>query len=514
MAPHAVDRRPGQGRRGARSGDQPRIPRQPRTHETAVDLQRVDAYRWRIPRDERRGMRVDGLVFADDALMARLRGDPALEQVAAVASLPGIVGASLAMPDVHWGYGFPVGGVAATRRDVGVISPGGIGFDINCGVRLLRSDLVAGDIGPWADRLADALVEAVPSGVGASSGRRLSAPEMHAVLADGAAWAVGRGRGWLEDVARTEAMGRLAEADPGCVSDHAVRRGSDQLGTLGSGNHFLELDTVDEVFDAEAAAVLRLAPAQLVVLIHCGSRGLGHQVCTDHVASMDASMARYGIEVPDRQLACAPISSAEGRAYLGAMAAAANFAWANRQCITDSVRGAFERVLRMGPGRLGLELVYDVSHNIAKFERHRVGGREMELCVHRKGATRAFPAGHPDVPAAYREVGQPVFVPGDMGRHSYVAVGAPGAMDETFGSTCHGAGRNLSRHAALRELRGVDVARQLAGEGIVVRAERADLLAEEASIAYKDVATVVAVAEAAGHLRRVARLRPVVVVKG
>jgi tRNA-splicing ligase RtcB len=479
---------------------------------TPVRVERVDGSRWRIPRDERRGMRVDGLVFADDELMARLRDDPALEQVANVATLPGIVGASMAMPDVHWGYGFPIGGVAATARTDGVICPGGIGFDINCGVRLLRSELSVAEIRRRLARLADALFAAVPSGVGASTGQRLDDRELDRVLAEGAGWAVRHGRGWGEDLETTEEGGRLLGAEPGQVSDRAHRRGSDQLGTLGSGNHFVEVDEVDRIFAPDAASALGLAEGQAVVLIHCGSRGLGHQVCTDHVAVIDRAMARYGIEVPDRQLACAPIDSAEGRAYLGAMAAAANFAWANRQSIAHAVRGAFERVLGAGAGRL--DLVYDVSHNIAKFERHRVGGREMELCVHRKGATRAFPAGHPDVPAAYREVGQPVFVPGDMGRHSYVAVGAPGAMDETFGSTCHGAGRNLSRHAALRELRGVDVARQLAGEGIVVRAERADLLAEEASIAYKDVATVVAVAEAAGHLRRVARLRPVVVVKG
>jgi tRNA-splicing ligase RtcB len=404
--------------------------------------------------------------------------------------------------------------VAATRRDVGVVSPGGIGFDINCGVRLLRSDLVAGDLGPWRERLADALVAAVPSGIGASIGRRLSGQEMDAVLTDGAGWAVDHGRGRHEDVERTEAAGCLLGADPSHVSDRARRRGADQLGTLGSGNHFLELDVVDVVHDAAVAGVLGIAPGQLVVLIHCGSRGLGHQVCTDHVASMDASMARYGIEVPDRQLACAPISSPEGQAYLGAMAAAANFAWANRQCITDAVRGAFERVLGMGPARLGLDLVYDVSHNIAKFETHRLDGQDLELCIHRKGATRAYPAGHPDVTEAYRAVGQPVLIPGDMGRASYVAVGAPGSMRETFGSTCHGAGRALSRHAAIRLCEGIDIARELAAAGITVRAERMDLLAEEASIAYKDVDTVVAVAEGAGHLRRVARLRPLVVIKG
>ena len=484
-----------------------------RPHE-AVHPERIDGFRWRIPCDERRGMRVDGLVFANDDLMASLRDDPALEQVANVASLPGIVGASLAMPDVHWGYGFPVGGVAATRRADGVISPGGIGFDINCGVRLLRSDLSARELGPRLDRLADALFAAVPSGVGASVGERLPHSEIERVLVDGAGWAVRHGRGWGEDLARTEEAGCLEGADPARVSERAKRRGSDQVGTLGSGNHFLELDEVDQVHDAEAAKALGLAVGQAVVLIHCGSRGLGHQVCTDQVAIMDGAMARHGIVVPDRQLACAPIDSPEGRAYMAAMAAAANFAWANRQTIMHAVRGAFEQVLGRGARGLGLDLVYDVSHNIAKFERHRIDGVEVEVCVHRKGATRAFPAGHPDVPDAYRLVGGPVLIPGDMGRSSYVAVGAPGSMLETFGSTCHGAGRNLSRHAALRALRGVDVARQLAADGVIVRAERPDRLAEEASIAYKDVAAVTEVAEGAGHLHRVARLRPLVVIKG
>jgi len=459
-------------------------------------------------------MRVDGLIFASDSLMADLRGDPALDQVANVATLPGIVGASLAMPDVHWGYGFPIGGVAAIRRDGGVVSPGGIGFDINCGVRLIRSGLTARELGPWFERLADALFAAVPSGVGASIGRRLTPGELDSVLLEGARWSLDRGSATGDDIERTEEGGCLGGADPDRVSLRARQRGADQLGTLGSGNHFLELDVVDEVHDAPAADVLGLFTGQVVAFIHCGSRGLGHQVCTDHVATMDRAMARHGIDVPDRQLACAPLDSGEGRAYLGAMAAAANFAWANRQAITHAVRGAFERVLGRSASQLGLGLVYDVSHNIAKFERHIVDGRPTDVCVHRKGATRAFPAGHLDVPLVYRSIGQPVFIPGDMGRCSFVAVGAPGSMAESFGSTCHGAGRTLSRHAAIRALRDVDVARQLGDAGIIVRAERPALLAEEASLAYKDVSEVVRVAEGAGHLRRVARLRPLVVIKG
>jgi tRNA-splicing ligase RtcB len=504
---HAIASAPGRPRRRTRASGSDDA-------GGSLRVERVDDVRWRIPREQRADMLVDGLVFADRKLMAALRDDPALEQVANVACLPGIVGCSLAMPDVHWGYGFPIGGVAATTRDGGVVSPGGIGFDINCGVRLLRTDLTSDELSPRLESLADALFAAVPSGVGASIGHRLGGSQLEQVLSTGAAWVVAGGRGWAEDLERTEESGRLTAADPDHVSARARRRGSDQLGTLGSGNHFLELDEVDAVYEPRTADALGLFARQVVVFIHCGSRGLGHQVCTDHVAILDRAMALYGIDVPDRQLACAPLDSPEGRAYLGAMAAAANFAWANRQTITHSVRGAFERVMGTSADSLGLHLVYDVSHNIAKFERHLVGEAEVEVCVHRKGATRAFSAGHPDVPRPYREVGQPIFVPGDMGRHSFVAVGAPGSMRESFGSTCHGAGRALSRHAAQKALRGVDVASQLAREGIIVRAERPALLAEEASIAYKDVTDVVGVAELAGHLRPIARLGPIAVIKG
>ena len=504
--------------RGAPAGPRSSTVGQARTHAggdgTVPEPARLDRYRWRIGHDARPGMRVDGIVFADERLMAGLRGDPALTQVANVATLPGIVGASLAMPDVHWGYGFPVGGVAATRVGAGVISPGGIGFDINCGVRLLRTDLTAAEVRPALERLASALFHAVPSGVGASTRRRLSGGDLDAVLRDGATWAVEHGLGWDDDLAHTEERGSLAGADPSAVSPRARQRGADQLGTLGSGNHFLEVDVVDRTFDAAAATSFGLQAGRVCVLVHCGSRGLGHQVCTDHLAVMDRVAARYGIVLPDRQLACAPDTSPEARTYLAAMAAAANFAWANRQAIAHHVREAFASVLGRSPEALGMRLVYDLSHNIAKRERHLVDGSPVDVWVHRKGATRAFPAGHPDVPPAYREVGQPVLVPGDMGRCSYVAVGLPGAMERSFGSACHGAGRNLSRHAALRELRGVDVAGGLAAQGIVVRAERHDLLAEEASIAYKDVEAVVEVTEGAGLARRVARLRPLAVIKG
>jgi tRNA-splicing ligase RtcB len=479
-----------------------------------IELERIDAYRWRIPRDRdrERGMRVDGLVFSDDELIEPLRSDPCLVQVANVATLPGIVGASLGMPDLHWGYGFPIGGVAAVARDGGVISPGGIGFDINCGVRLLRSGLAADELAGSLERLADALFQAVPSGVGAHVGRRLSAAELEAVLRDGAGWAVAHGHGTHDDLLATEEGGCLASTDLAHVSQRARSRGANQLGTLGSGNHFLEVQEVDQVLAPAAAEALGLRLGEVTVMIHCGSRGLGHQVCTDHLATMDRAARRYGISLPDRQLACVPLGSPEADAYLGAMAAAANFAWANRQLIADAVRAAFAAVI--GTRAAALPLVYDVSHNIAKFERHRVDGREMDVCVHRKGATRAFPAQHPGLPGAYREIGQPVLIPGDMGRYSFVAVGLPGAMTETFGSTCHGAGRSLSRHAASRSLRGVDLVAELRRQHIVVRAQRGDLLAEEASLAYKDVEAVVRVAAGAGHIRPVARLRPLAVIKG
>jgi tRNA-splicing ligase RtcB (3'-phosphate/5'-hydroxy nucleic acid ligase) len=451
-------------------------------------------------------------------LMAGLRDDPALEQVANVATLPGIVGDSLAMPDIHWGYGFPVGGVAATRVTDGVVSPGGIGFDINCGVRLLRSDLDADDIRARAGALADELFRQVPSGLGGHGRRRLSDDQLDAVLAEGAGWAVEQGLGTADDLERTEERGRYGPVDLSAVSARARARGRDQLGTLGSGNHFLEVAYIERVLDEDVATGLGLRPGGATVMIHCGSRGLGHQVCTDHVAVMDRAVERFGIELPDRQLACAPLDSEEARRYLGAMAAAANFAWANRQLIAHAARQAFARVFAGAKGddgsALGLRQVYDLSHNMAKIEEHVVSDTAIRVCVHRKGATRAFPAGRPELPAAYREIGQPVLIPGDMGRASYVAVAAPGAMAAAFGSTCHGAGRLLSRHAALRQLRGVNVARDLAARGIEVRCARPELLAEEASVAYKDVDAVVAVAAGAGMITPVARLRPLIVVKG
>ena len=460
-------------------------------------------------------MRTDGLVFASASMMEELRREQALEQVRNVATLPGIVGPSMAMPDIHWGYGFPIGGVAAFDADEGVVSPGGVGYDINCGVRLLRSDLSAAEVRPVLDRLADALFRNVPSGVG--SHRRdlkLSLAETRKVLKQGASWAVRQGFGEAVDLEHIEAQGTIPGADPEVVSERAIERGRDQLGTLGSGNHFLEIQQVETIHDEAAAQVLGLFPGQLTVSIHTGSRGLGYQVCDDSLRVMLRASQKYGITLPDRQLCCAPLSSPEARDYLAAMAGAANFAFANRQLITAWVRESFEQVLGKGLTELGLSVIYDVCHNIAKWEIHEVDGQKRRLCVHRKGATRAFPPGHPETPAAYREIGQPVLIPGDMGRYSYVLVGTQGAMRETFGSTCHGAGRLLSRHAAMKQARGHDIIGELARRGILVRAAGRATVAEEIPEAYKDVAEVVEVVAQAGIGKIVARLKPMAVIKG
>jgi tRNA-splicing ligase RtcB len=481
----------------------------------AVKLHRMDDVRWRIPREG--AMRVDGIVFADDRLIEDLRGDPALEQVANVACLPGIVGASLAMPDAHWGYGFPIGGVAAFDADAGVISPGGVGYDINCGVRLLRTGVTRGDLlsdGGRFARLMDVLYDEIPSGVGSSrDDLRPSDAQLDDVLRRGAAWAVEQGVGRPADLAHLESGGCLPGADPGAVSATAKARGRVQLGTLGSGNHFCEVGYVDQVLDDATAAAFGLRADQVTVFVHTGSRGLGYQVCDDFLASMVRAAAEHGIDLPDRQLCCAPLRSTEGRRYLSAMSAAANFAFANRQIVTDRVRRAFAQVLGPAAGE-SVDVVYDVCHNIAKMERHVVDGVERDVCVHRKGATRAFPPGHPDVPAAYRHCGQPVLVPGDMGRYSYVLVGTPTAMERSFGSCCHGAGRRLSRTAARKAARGRRIDRELAGSGILVRAADRRTVEEEMPEAYKDVADVVDVAHRAGLARKVARIRPVGVVKG
>ena len=478
-------------------------------------LRQRDAHRWEIPASYKPGMRVPGLIYADANLIKQIESDQAVEQVANAATLPGVVSQAIAMPDIHWGYGFPIGGVAAMRLDEGVVSPGAVGYDINCGVRLLATHLSDDDIRPSLGPLTERLFRNVPSGVGAHGRLRLTAGEMPEVLRGGAAWAVRRGHGRAGDLRRIESEGTIPGADADQVSQKAVSRGLDQLGTLGSGNHFLEIQRVEEIRDPETARVFGLHHVgQVTILMHCGSRGLGHQVCDDYLAAAASALPRYGIVLPDRQLACVPIASPEGKAYLGAMAAAANFAFANRQVITHWVRETFEQILRQSAESMGLDIVYDVAHNMAKIEEHTVDGAAMKLCVHRKGATRGFPAGHPDLPPEYRHVGHPVLVPGDMGRYSYVLVGTPVAMAEAFGSTPHGAGRMRSRGEAKRLLRGVDLVDVLAKRGILVRAASRDLLAEEASEAYKDVAEVVRASDGAGLTRTVARLQPLAVVKG
>ncbi|MBN1176135.1 MAG: RtcB family protein [Dehalococcoidales bacterium] len=483
--------------------------------EWAGKLEKVDDYRWRIPKNYKPGMRVDGIIYAGESMLRQIIDDRAPEQVANVAFLPGIVGHSLAMPDIHWGYGFAIGGVAAMRVSDGVVSPGGVGFDINCGVRIMRTNLTREQVAPKIKTLIDALFHAVPSGVGSRGKIKLGAKEMDEVLIQGSRWAVEKGYGRPEDLETTEEQGEMKDTDPSRVSSRARERGAPQLGTLGSGNHFLEVAVVDEIYEPESAKVMGIDNVgQVMLYVHCGSRGLGHQVADDYIKEMVRAMQKYGIEVPDRQLACAPVSSPEGKNYLAAMRCAANYAWANRQCITHWVREAFCRVTGMSEGEAGLQLIYDVTHNIAKIEDHELDGKKEKLCVHRKGATRAFPAGHPDVPQKYSKIGQPILIPGDMGRASYVLVGTERAMQETFGSTCHGAGRLQSRSAMKKQVQGRDVLHDLEDRGVTVRAGSLSGLAEEAPEAYKDVADVVRVAHGAGISKKVARTIPIAVVKG
>jgi tRNA-splicing ligase RtcB len=478
-----------------------------------VELRRLSEHLWEIPRHG--AMRVPGRIYASEKLMADLRDDPALGQVVNVAHLPGIVGWALAMPDIHWGYGFPIGGVAAMDAEDGVITPGGIGFDVNCGVRLVRTRLAADELAPRLPRLADALFQTIPAGVGSKGAiPTLTAAEEKRMLARGAAWAVGRDFGRSADLESTEERGCLEAADPDAVSETALERGRTQVGTLGSGNHFLEVQRVDEVYDERVAAGLGLALGQVTVMIHSGSRGLGYQVCDDALRTMGRAMAQYGITVPDRQLACVPLRSAEGREYFAAMAAAANFAWANRQVMTGLAERAFAAALGAGNATLGFGLVYDVCHNVAKLEQHVVDGERRRLCVHRKGATRAFGPGHPALAAHLRPFGQPVIIPGDMGRYSFLLVGTEGAMAETFGTTCHGAGRVMSRAQAKKAGRGLDLVAELGKRGVLVRAQSLAGIAEEMPWSYKDVVDVVDVVDRAGIGRRVLRLRPLVVVKG
>jgi tRNA-splicing ligase RtcB len=482
--------------------------------ERVPALVRLDEFTYRIDTAERPGMHVPGILFSNEALLAGVSGDPSLAQLANVATLPGIERNALAMPDIHFGYGFPVGGVAAFDLDEGVVSPGGIGYDINCGVRLLRTNLTVEQVRPRLGELVERLYREVPSGVGSKGENQLAPGEVDEVLSGGSRWAVGRGLGRPEDLAVQEEEGRLAGARPEAVSESARKRGLRQLGTLGSGNHFLEVQAVDEVFAPDFARVLGLEKGRVVVMLHTGSRGLGHQVATDYIARMDQRLAAEGTTLVDRQLSCAPVASEDGERYLGAMAAAANFAWANRQAITQGVRRAFSAVFGRPDEELDLAVVYDIAHNMAKVETHAVDGGTKRLLVHRKGATRAFPAGREEVPSDYRPYGQPVLIPGDMGTASYVLVGLPTSLERSFGSSCHGAGRRLSRHAAVRAFRYDEVTRDLRSKGILVRSASREGVTEEAPGAYKNVEEVVRVAEGAGLTRRVARLVPLGVVKG
>ncbi len=478
-------------------------------------LERIDEFRWKIPRTYKREMRTDGIIYASEKMIPTIRDDQAPEQVANVACLPGIVGYSMAMPDIHFGYGFPIGGVAAFDVKEGVISPGGVGYDINCGVRFIRTNLTVEEVKPRLPALLDAIFANVPCGVGMGGKIRVTAEELRQVMVKGARWAVERGFGWPEDLEHCEEGGALAGADPATVSSRAVERGRPQLGSLGAGNHFLEIQVVEEIYEPAVAEKLGVtAKGQVTVMVHTGSRGFGHQICDDYLQVMQNAARKYGIQLPDRQLVCAPVESPEGKKYFAAMACAANFAWANRQMITHWVREAFEQVFKKSAKELGLFVIYDVAHNIAKIEEHEVDGSKVTLCVHRKGATRAFPPGHPAVPKDYREIGQPVLVPGDMGTLSYILVGTERAMKETFGSTCHGAGRLMSRAAALREKSGREVAEELRAKGILVRAAGEKTLVEEMPEAYKDVTEVVEACHGVGISRMVVRVRPIGVVKG
>ena len=481
----------------------------------SITLEQIDSYRWRIPRSYQAGMRVDGIVYANQALLEQAKNDQALQQVANVAHLPGIVKHSLAMPDLHWGYGFVIGGVAATDpAQDGVVSPGGIGYDINCGVRLMRTNLSAQQLEGKTKALIGKLFDNIPCGVGRGGRIRLTVKEEKELIEQGAKWSIDRGYGSPTDLEFTEATGLLDQADAYAASERALQRGQNQLGTLGSGNHFLEIQVVTRVFYPEAAEVMGLWPGQICVMIHTGSRGFGHQVCDEHVKTWVKVAQKYGIDLPDRQLAAAPINSPEGQDYITAMACGANYAWNNRQCIMHWTRQTFTDFFDTSSDELGLELIYDVAHNIGKFERHQVDSQEKELFVHRKGATRAFPPHHPEIPDQYAEVGQPVLIPGDMGTASYVLVGSPNAMTQTWGTTCHGAGRVLSRRKALELTKGRSIHRDLEDQGIFVRSAGRNTLREEVPEAYKDVHQVVEVVDGAGLSRRVVQLKPIGVIKG
>ena len=478
-------------------------------------LNRLDPFTYEIPRSYKPQMRTSGLIFVDEPMIAQLRQDQAAEQVVNVATMPGIVGRSMAMPDIHWGYGFPIGGVAAFDHDEGVISPGGIGFDINCGVRLLRTDLTEADVRPRIRELVDTMFHNVPSGVGQGGLAKVSRQDLGRLATEGVSWSVEKGYAWPEDLQHIEAQGHLADAAFEKVSDRAIARGRDQVGSLGSGNHFLEVQRLDRIYDEAAARALGLdRVGQVCVMIHTGSRGFGHQIASDYIAVCEGVVKREKIELPDLQLACAPVHSKEGQDYWSAMCCGANFAWNNRQVITHGVRNAFAKIFGRSAEDLGIDIVYDVCHNIGKVEEHEVDGARRKVVVHRKGATRAFPPGHAETPAEYQQVGQPVLIPGDMGTCSFVLVGLPTAMTRSFGSSCHGAGRLMSRAAATRMYRANEVVRSLGDRGIYVHAATKAGIVEEAPGAYKNVEDVVRVAEGAGLTKIVARMVPLGVVKG
>ncbi len=478
------------------------------------NFEQISDYVWELPQHYDARMRVPARIYGSAEVFEMAFRDKSVWQLINVAMLPGIVRYAMAMPDMHQGYGFPIGGVAAFDYDEGIISPGGVGYDINCGVRMLSSNLDAEAIAPYMQDLISAIYKACPSGVGEGGAVRLSAKELDDVLEQGSDWALSQGYAHREDIERTESYGCIPGARVSAVPDRAKGRGAPQLGSLGAGNHFLEIDVVDEVYDAAVADAFGLVRGRVVVQIHCGSRGLGHEVCGQYIRRLQDAPRRYGIAIPDRELVAAPATSSEGQEYMAAMAAAANYAFANRQVLAHFVRRAFERVLAGKVSDFALYPVYDVAHNIAKVEQHQVGAKSLKLVVHRKGATRAFPPGHPDLPAVYRQTGQPVLVPGSMGTASYVLVGTQSGFEETFGSTCHGAGRTMSRNEATRSMRGEAVQEALHKQGIAVRTGSLKGLAEEAPTAYKDVDMVVDSVEGAGIARKVARVRPLAVIKG
>jgi tRNA-splicing ligase RtcB len=480
---------------------------------TLEKLKRIDGSRIEVPRDYRDGMRTNGIIYVDKRLEKELESR-SINQVANVATLPGIVGSSLAMPDIHTGYGFTIGGVAAFDLKNGIVSPGGVGYDINCGVRLLRTELAKQEVTPRIKDLIEGFYRDIPTGVGSKGRLRLNSKEHRNVLLKGSRWVVEKGFGDREDLENTESQGCIEGADPDLISKKAYERGSAQLGTLGSGNHFTEIQYVDQIYDEHIANSLGLFKDQITVMIHTGSRGFGHQVCTDYIEVMQRAANKYNIELPDRELACAPFDSPEARDYMASMKAAANYAWANRQLIMYWVKESFIKIFNIGPASAGMSLIYDVAHNIAKVEEHIIAGKKLNLIVHRKGATRAFAAGHPELPDVYKKTGQPVIIPGDMGRASFVLVGTEKGMQESFGSTCHGAGRLMSRHQAIRKAKGRAIWREMEDKGIIVRATGRGTLAEEMPEAYKDVSNVVDVVQNAGLSRKVAKLRPLGVIKG